>query len=52
MTKLKFLLTLHEKLSGLPLEEVARMSDTDYCPQGCTALLDAVGDAIHQSCGV
>lgn len=35
---------IHDRL---PLDEVARMSDTDYCPQGCTALLDAVGDAIH-----
>ena len=35
---------IHDRL---PLDEVALMSDTDYCPQGCTALLDAVGDAIH-----
>ena len=35
---------IHDRL---PLEEVARMSEADYCPQGCTALLDAVGDAIH-----
>jgi len=35
---------IHDRL---PLDKVARMSDTDYCPQGCTALLDAVGDAIH-----
>ena len=31
---------IHDRL---PLEEVARMSEADYCPQGCTALLDAVG---------
>ena len=31
----------------LPLNEILRMTDRDYCPQGCTALLDAVGDAIH-----
>ncbi|MBR3999145.1 MAG: VWA domain-containing protein, partial [Clostridia bacterium] len=35
---------IHDRL---PLDEVIRMSDADYCPQGCTALLDAVGDAIH-----
>lgn len=35
---------IHDRL---PLDEVIRMSEKDYCPQGCTALLDAVGDAIH-----
>lgn len=30
----------------LPLADVAEMTDRDYCPQGCTALLDAVGEAV------
>ena len=29
------------------LDAVAPMTRRDYCPMGCTALLDAVGDAIH-----
>ena len=35
---------LHDRL---PLCEVPEMTDRDYIPGGCTALLDAVGDAIH-----
>lgn len=35
--------TLHDRV---PLEEVKPMTRQDYCPCGCTALLDAVGDAI------
>ncbi len=30
-----------------PLDEVKNLTESDYCPNGCTALLDAVGDAIH-----
>ncbi|MBQ2823356.1 MAG: VWA domain-containing protein [Oscillospiraceae bacterium] len=30
----------------MPLEKVEKMTDKDYCPNGCTALLDAVGDAV------
>lgn len=33
---------LHDRV---PLNEVAKMTEKDYCPNGCTALLDAVGDA-------
>ena len=29
------------------INEVAPMTDRDYCPGGCTALLDALGGAIH-----
>lgn len=29
------------------LEEIKPMTDDDYIPGGCTALFDAVGDAIH-----
>ena len=35
---------LHDRL---PLEQVPPMTDEDYCVGGCTALLDAVGGAIH-----
>lgn len=31
----------------VPLAQVAPMTRRDYCAGGCTALLDAVGDAIH-----
>ena len=31
----------------LPLEQVPPMTNRDYYVRGCTALLDAVGDAIH-----
>ena len=35
---------LHDRL---PLAEVPLMTDRDYTVRGCTALLDAIGDAIH-----
>lgn len=35
---------LHDRI---PLTEVAKMTDKDYCPNGCTALLDAVGSAVE-----
>ena len=35
---------IHDRL---PLENVPRMTDRDYFTRGCTALLDAVGGAIH-----
>ena len=35
---------LHDRV---PLDEVRDMSREDYCVRGCTALLDAVGGAIH-----
>ena len=31
----------------IPLTQVPDMTEADYSPRGCTALLDAVGDAIH-----
>lgn len=31
----------------VPLDRIARMTDRDYTVRGCTALLDAIGDAIH-----
>ncbi len=31
----------------VPLNQVEPLTDKQYCPSGCTALLDAVGDAIH-----
>ena len=34
-------------LDRAPLETVKPLTDADYCPRGCTALLDAMGDAIH-----
>ena len=35
---------IHDRL---PLEDVPHMTETEYFPHGCTALLDAVGGAIH-----
>ena len=35
---------LHDRL---PLADVPAMTDRDYTVRGCTALLDAIGDAIH-----
>ena len=35
---------IHDRL---PLEKVPAMTDRDYYVRGCTALLDAVGGAIH-----
>ncbi|MBR3703940.1 MAG: VWA domain-containing protein [Oscillospiraceae bacterium] len=35
---------IHDRL---PLDEVIRLTENDYFPQGCTALLDAVGGAIR-----
>lgn len=35
---------LHDRT---PLERIGKMTDKDYCPEGCTALLDAVGEAVH-----
>ena len=29
------------------VQQIAPMTRKDYCPGGCTALLDAIGDAIH-----
>lgn len=36
---------IHDRL---PLERVGDLTEEDYCVGGCTALLDAVGGAIHQ----
>ena len=35
---------IHDRL---PLEKVPRMTEEEYFTRGCTALLDAVGSAIH-----
>lgn len=35
---------LHDRV---PIENVAPLTSRDYVPSGCTALLDAVGGAIH-----
>ncbi|HRU97409.1 MAG TPA: hypothetical protein P5092_08295, partial [Ruminococcus sp.] len=35
---------LHDRID---LGEVPKMTDKEYFPRGCTALLDAVGGAIH-----
>ena len=35
---------IHDRL---PLEKVPPVTEKDYCTRGCTALLDAVGGAIH-----
>ena len=33
-------------LDRVPVEQVKKLTDKDYCPSGGTALLDAVGDAV------
>ena len=35
---------LHDRV---PLERIEKMTDKDYYVRGCTALLDAIGGAIH-----
>ncbi len=35
---------LHDRA---PVSTIQPMTGSDYCPCGCTALLDAIGDAIH-----
>ena len=35
---------IHDRL---PLDRVPSMTEREYFPRGCTALLDAVGGAIH-----
>ena len=35
---------LHDRV---PLERIGKMTNRDYRPGGCTALLDAVGEAVH-----
>ena len=37
-------IVLHDRV---PLEKVSKMTQNDYCVGGCTALLDAIGLAIH-----
>ncbi|MBQ5318477.1 MAG: VWA domain-containing protein [Oscillospiraceae bacterium] len=34
---------IHDRV---PLDKIEKMTGKDYCPNGCTALLDAVGDAV------
>jgi len=40
---------LHDRLK---LEEVPALTEDDYVPGGCTALLDAVGDTIRHIAGI
>ena len=35
---------IHDRVK---LEDVPKLTDREYVPSGCTALLDAVGDAVH-----
>ena len=35
---------IHDRV---PLDKIEKMTGKDYCPNGCTALLDAVGDAVR-----
>ncbi|WP_295076886.1 vWA domain-containing protein [Ruminococcus sp.] len=35
---------IHDRVK---LEDIPKLTDRDYVPSGCTALLDAVGDAVH-----
>ena len=37
----------HVLYDRVPLENIGRMTEKDYCPNGGTALLDAVGDAVR-----
>ena len=36
--------TLHDRV---PLEKIEKLTDNDYTARGCTALLDAIGDAVE-----
>ncbi len=40
---------LHDRL---PVAEVPPMTTSDYCASGCTALVDALGDAIRHIVGI
>lgn len=35
---------IHDRV---PLEKMEKLTESQYCTGGCTALLDAVGDAVH-----
>lgn len=35
---------LHDRV---PIEKIEPLTENEYVPSGCTALLDAIGDAIH-----
>ena len=35
---------IHDRV---PVQDIAPMTERDYCVRGCTALLDAIGGAIH-----
>lgn len=35
---------IHDRI---PLAEVPALTRREYCPMGCTALIDAIGDAVH-----
>ena len=35
---------IHDRV---PVQNIAPMTEQDYCVRGCTALLDAIGGAIH-----
>ena len=34
-------------ISSIPVQEVVPLTDDTYQPRGCTALLDAIGQTIH-----
>ncbi len=36
--------TIHDRV---PVEKIGKMTDRDYRPGGCTALIDAIGDAVR-----
>lgn len=40
---------LHDRVS---LEQIPPMTEADYCPMGCTALLDAIGNTIAHISGI
>lgn len=46
VTTILFSTTSHMLHDRVALNNVAKMTEKDYCPNGCTALLDAVGDAV------
>ena len=39
---------LHDRLK---IADVPAMTGKDYTPGGCTALLDAIGNTVHHTCG-
>ena len=40
---------IHDRV---PIDQIPLLTEKDYCPSGCTALMDAMGDAIKHIAGI